>query len=106
MNTFDCDEFQVQTLGDTISLTMFFILLYLHYNHLQALSFTQEGKLMYGRFVPSYYIHVPLQSYFSVLFVDSISSILTDSASDSAEKELSSVEDRGLISQKAFSNRT
>lgn len=50
--------------------------------------------------------HEPLQSYFSVLFVDSISSILTDSASDSAEKELSSVEDRGLISQKAFSNRT
>ena len=102
MNTFDCDEFQVQTLGDTISLTMFYILLY--YNHLQALSFTQEGKQMYGRFVLSYYIHVPLQSYFPVLFVDSISSILTDSTSDSAEKELSSVEDRRLISQKAFSN--
>lgn len=59
---------------------------------------------MYGRFVLSYYIHVPLQSYFPVLFVDSISSILTDSTSDSAEKELSSVEDRVLISQKAFSN--
>lgn len=59
---------------------------------------------MYGRFVLSYYIHVPLQSYFPVLFVDSISSILTDSTSDSAEKELSSVEDRRLISQKAFSN--
>ena len=102
MNTFDCDEFQVQTLGDTISLTMFYILLY--YNHLQALSFTQEGKQMYGRFVLSYYIHVPLQSYFPVLFVDSISSILTDSTSDSAEKELTSVEDRRLISQKAFSN--
>ena len=28
MNTFDCGEFQVQTLGDTISLTMFYILLY------------------------------------------------------------------------------
>lgn len=79
---------------------MFYILLY--YNHLQALSFTQEGKQMYGRFVLSYYIHVPLQSYFPVLFVDSISSILTDSTS--AEKELSSVEDRRLISQKAFSN--
>lgn len=59
---------------------------------------------MYGRFVLSYYIHVPLQSYFPFLFVDSISSILTDSTSDSAEKELSSVEDRRLISQKAFSN--
>lgn len=59
---------------------------------------------MYGRFVLSYYIHVPLQSYFPVLFVDSISSILTDSTSDSAEEELSSVEDRRLISQKAFSN--
>lgn len=59
---------------------------------------------MYGRFVLSYYIHVPLQSYFPVLFVDSISSILTDSTSDSAEKELTSVEDRRLISQKAFSN--
>ena len=81
---------------------MFYILLY--YNPLQALSFTQEGKQMYGRFVLSYYIHVPLQSYFPVLFVDSISSILTDSTSDSAEKELSSVEDRRLISQKAFSN--
>ena len=106
MNTFDCDEFQVQTL-ESFNFThdvLHSILLY--YNHLQALSFTQEGKQMYGRFVPSYYIHVPLQSYFSVLFVDSISSILTDSASDSAEKELSSVEDRGLISQKAFSNRT
>lgn len=102
MNTFDCDEFQVQTLGDTISLTMFYILLY--YNHLQALSFTQESKQIYRRFVLSYYIHVPLQSYFPVLFVDSISSILTDSTSDSAEKELSSVEDRRLISQKAFSN--
>lgn len=102
MNTFDCDEFQVQTLGDTISLTMFYILLY--YNHLQALSFTQEGKQIYRRFVLSYYIHVPLQSYFPFLFVDSISSILTDSTSDSAEKELSSVEDRRLISQKAFSN--
>ena len=79
---------------------MFYILLY--YNHLQALSFTQEGKQMYGRFVLSYYIHVPLQSYFPVLFVDSISSILTDSTS--SEKELSSVEDRRLISQKAFSN--
>ena len=79
---------------------MFYILLY--YNHLQALSFTQEGKQIYRRFVLSYYIHVPLQSYFPVLFVDSISSILTDSTS--SEKELSSVEDRRLISQKAFSN--
>lgn len=57
MNTFDCDEFQVQTLGDTISLTMFYILLY---------------------FITIIYKLYP---------------------------SLSSVEDRVLISQKAFSNR-
>lgn len=85
---------------------MFYILLYFITIIYKLFPSHKKVNMMYGRFVPSYYIHVPLQSYFSVLFVDSISSILTDSASDSAEKELSSVEDRGLISQKAFSNRT